>query len=538
MKVANWIYYLIFGVFSIIIYGQTFNNGFNIDDHLVCENLKMVEEGVSGISKIMTTNYEKNENDGNWYLYRPLARVTYALEHEFFPNPPQISHIINVLLYFLTCVLIFIFIKGLVPIHYHFFAFVIVLVFLVHPMHTEVVCSLKNREEILSLLFSILALLSCIRFLKNSSWFYLFTAFFLFQLAILSKISAIPFVLLVILVVVYLKEKWFDTKYIIIIFSLILPIVFYFLYMTYGLTGQGRVPKITADGVSFQKKQAYTFPENPLDTEEFDTMANRLGVASESLMRYSIKKIYPNKLLAYYGFNTIPISSITHLRAFVYFLLHLGLLVFGIVLFFRRNLIGMGIVFFLGSLFPYLNIIAITPGIFGERFSYFASLGYIIALLGVVVYILEKRPQWKRGVLVVLGIYIGLLSIKSFDRVGDWEDKLTLLETDTQKEKKSMILWALLFKYHEKKYTEATDAEISNYHVDKAVNAATQMINIENDFFFPHFYLSEIYKHLKNDKDRHNYHRQKVLDHLDKPINAPLKRRLERENISIHRLLH
>ena len=43
--------------------------------------------------------------------------------------------------------------------NYHiFFPFLTVMLFLAHPLHTEVVASLKNREEILSFLGVLLAL--------------------------------------------------------------------------------------------------------------------------------------------------------------------------------------------------------------------------------------------------------------------------------------------------------------------------------------------------------------------------------------------
>jgi len=46
----------------------------------------------------------------------------------------------------------------------------------------------------------------------------------------------------------------------------------------------------------------------------------------------------------------------------------------GLWLFYKRNIIGIGILFYLGCLFPYLNIIAPAPGIFAERMAYFPSL--------------------------------------------------------------------------------------------------------------------------------------------------------------------
>ncbi len=440
MKKNEWIYGVILCVLLLFVYGQTFNDDFNIDDNLVCAGLDMVEKGVAGIPEIMTTNYiNKGERQ---YLFRPLARITFALENQFLSSPPKASHVINFLLYLLTCILIYFSIKNIVSEKYHLFVFLGVLVFAVHPLHTEVICNLKNREEILSLLFSVLTLMAFMQFLKKSKYLYLLAAFSAFCFAVFAKISAIPFILLIALFCIYMNEKWWDKKYLPIGVVTVLPIIFYFVYMAMVLPGQGRMPEVSSDGVQFQEKNVYTYSENPLDVD--GTTSKRLGTAGEVLTRYSLKSIFPVKLVAYYGYNTIPISPITRPSALLSLLFHLALAGLGLWLFYKRNIIGIGILFYLGCLFPYLNIIAPAPGIFAERMAYFPSLGYCILLIGVLIFIIKKRPNWRKITIGVAVLYIALLSYKSFDRAGDWQNKITLLETDTKKETKSAYLYSML----------------------------------------------------------------------------------------------
>jgi len=492
MKKIEWIYGIILCILVFLIYGQTFNDDFNIDDNLVCAGLGMVERGVEGIPEILTTNYINKE--GRRYLFRPLARVTFAIENQFLSAPPQASHIINVLLYLFTCFLIYFGIRQLVAEKYHLYVFLGVLTFAVHPLHTEVVCSLKNREEILSLLFSMLSLLAFVRFIKKSNYLFLFLAFIAFSFAVLAKISSIPFLLLIGLFCIYLKEKWWDNKYLAVGVTSIVPIVLYFIYMAYILPGQGRMPGVSAEGLSFQEKNAYSYSENPLDVN--GTPSKRLGTAGEVLVQYTLKNIFPTKLVAYYGFDTIPISPITHPRALLSILLHLGFLVVGLFLFYKRSLIGMGIIFYLGCLFPYLNIIAPMPGIFAERIAYFPSLGYCILLIGVLIWIVEKRPNWNKIVIGMAAVYIGLFAYKSFDRAGDWKDKITLLEADTKKEKRSAYLYSMLgdVYYGKVVYEQQKEAR----YIDKSVQNFEKSLKIFNGAITPYYKIAYLKSKYQN----------------------------------------
>jgi hypothetical protein len=128
---------------------------------MVTANNDIVKKGISGIPKIFTSLYQNLDNFK--YEYRPIVKLTYAIENEIFGSNPGISHFINILLYFLSSVLLFfllqkIFYKGNI-----LFSVCIVTLFIAHPIHTEVVASLKNRDEILSFLFSLITLYYTIR---------------------------------------------------------------------------------------------------------------------------------------------------------------------------------------------------------------------------------------------------------------------------------------------------------------------------------------------------------------------------------------
>ena len=132
------IYACIIAVFVFVIYGNTINHGYNFDDEYVILN-QQVQQGIKAIPDIFTSRYFTSEDQS--YGYRPITKVTFAIEYSFFGLDPKISHLINVLLYGLTGVLIFNFLVKNFSAYPKWFWLFGTLLFLSHPLHTEVVNS-------------------------------------------------------------------------------------------------------------------------------------------------------------------------------------------------------------------------------------------------------------------------------------------------------------------------------------------------------------------------------------------------------------
>ncbi len=529
MKRLDILCFFVLLVIGLCIYGQTVRYGYNIDDYLVVENLEMVEHGLEGVHEIFTSNYSI-EDDGSSYGYRPLTRLSFALEYEFLPAPPAFSHAINVLLFSLNAILLYVLLMLLFGEKARFAIFCASAFFLVHPLHTEIACSLKNREEILSMLLCLSSLIIICRFLKNYRWHLLPIVFVLYLLAILAKISAIPFIAFAVLCSQIIQKKYLDVKIMAVLTVYLLPIMCYFLFLAIYMPDNGRVPGISADGVTFQKKHFYTYPENPLDTPEYDSFSKRLGTAAACLTQYGIATVYPSKLLCYYGLGTITVAPISDVRALFSALLHGLLLILGLCLFWKRELIGLGILFYLAALFPYLNIIAPTPGIYAERLSYFPHIGTTIILCGVIWRLIQYKPKLKTPIVAVAIGYLFLLSAKSFDRARDWSDKFTLLEADLAKQSDNLIISVLLYREHEKA-VQVKDGEAKMEHIRKMIQIAYDMIKVDERFFVPHFYLARQFRY--RDPDRYQYHRKMLYDYVDHPINRRLKHIFSVENTSL-----
>jgi tetratricopeptide (TPR) repeat protein len=184
-------YYLILASVVILIFGNTIFNGYNMDDHLVTQNHVHTSKGLSAIKDILTSNYYSNNTDIN-FGYRPLVHISFAIEHQFLGEHAGVSHFINLLLYLITVCLFFkLCVKWFGENNINI-AFLAALIFAVHPIHTEAVASIKNRDELLALLFGLVSIYCITKYTTNLSFKWVLYSSITFTLGMLAKTSIYP----------------------------------------------------------------------------------------------------------------------------------------------------------------------------------------------------------------------------------------------------------------------------------------------------------------------------------------------------------
>ncbi|HXH19895.1 MAG TPA: tetratricopeptide repeat protein [Chitinophagales bacterium] len=185
---------------SFLIYSNTIGNGYNVDDELIYDNhvLKKQDSKTPTLVRIFTEPYYKDAA-GNKYEYRPIVVTTFYFEFMLFGRKPQVSHFINVILFSVTCVLIFYLLQSLFRDYKYSLSlsFITALLFAVHPLHTEAVASIKSRDELLSLLFGVLSWQCALRFIDQRRIVFWALYLLAFTGAIFSKQSTITFSLLI-----------------------------------------------------------------------------------------------------------------------------------------------------------------------------------------------------------------------------------------------------------------------------------------------------------------------------------------------------
>lgn len=159
--------FLVFAAITVLLYSNTFSHDYALDDEAVIEFNTHVHMGLAGLPTIFSSGYWSGA--GSFQNgYRPLSVASYALEYHFFGLNPAVSHVVNVALYAIPIMMLLSVLRqfdsSMAMRHgsasggrslSRYWPYITVLIFAVHPVHTEVVAKIKSRDEILAFLFCI-----------------------------------------------------------------------------------------------------------------------------------------------------------------------------------------------------------------------------------------------------------------------------------------------------------------------------------------------------------------------------------------------
>lgn len=202
----------------MLLYFQTLKHQYAWDDALVIHGNELTKKGFSGLAEIWTSARYIEDRP----TYRPIPQTLFAIEWAMAPNNPRLAHFTNIILYGLCCLVLFTLMKRWFSGYSPYLILFISMLFVLHPVHTEVVANIKSRDEILAALFALLAIKFATEISGNKFYFKnSLLCFTMLLMAVLSKISAItilPFLLLIIysnnriFADNFLKEFWLWCK--------------------------------------------------------------------------------------------------------------------------------------------------------------------------------------------------------------------------------------------------------------------------------------------------------------------------------------
>lgn len=154
---------------NFLIYGQTFDFGFlPLDDpYYVVEN-SFVTNGLNGAGlRWAFTTFEQ----ANWH---PLTWLSLMVDGQLYGGRAGGYHLTNLLLHQANCLLLFVWLRGLVkaagagPGEFCWPAALAALGFAAHPLHVESVAWVTERKDVLSAFFLLLSLCAYTRYAKAS----------------------------------------------------------------------------------------------------------------------------------------------------------------------------------------------------------------------------------------------------------------------------------------------------------------------------------------------------------------------------------
>jgi hypothetical protein len=183
--------YFIIAFITFLLYANTLGHEYTVDDSTVIENNKFTVKGFGGLKEIFTTSYRAGFWDRKEGLYRPISVAMFAIEWGIAPKQPFLGHLINILIYALSAVILLSVLRRLLQKMHPFIPLFITLLWVFHPVHTEVVANIKSRDELLSFLFGIGALSGLIRYVDTNKLKYILLSCLAFFLALLSKENSV-----------------------------------------------------------------------------------------------------------------------------------------------------------------------------------------------------------------------------------------------------------------------------------------------------------------------------------------------------------
>lgn len=413
-----WLPKLLVFILALLLYSNTSTHDYAWDDAIVLVENDRVQKGLSNIPELFE-NIKSTETEHR-YGYRPIALLSFATDVHFFGMDPKAAHKVNILLYGILCVIVLFFLNTFFPGN-RWRNFLIAALFVVHPLHTEVVANIKSRDEILAMIFGLLGLLTYGRaYLRKKPAFYGLSLLFM-VLAFHSKESAVTFCGVAFILPWFLgHEEKLKTKLVsgipaLLYVGVILAIRFYVYSDSFF---QSTDIELTAKGLFHQDG----FVGNPLVDHSW---IDKLGMAFYLVPFFVYKFFWPHPLVHDYSFNQLEVLTWTDWQVWLSVPFTLTLVVFGVYGLLKGRSYGIGILFFLISASVYLHIIQPAPDIFGERFMFVPSLGLCIVFITLFEIKLDKRR-----LMIALGILLIPQMVYTYQRNKAWKDNETLLLTD------------------------------------------------------------------------------------------------------------
>ncbi len=410
---SNYFHYFILFVGCWLLYGWTKNFDFNLDDDYILYHLRTIDNTADGFFSLFSQWYAKSD-------YRPITMVSFWIERFLFNDiSASTAHIINVLIFSILLIAIYklIYISKFLKddTQLKLLALFTALFFLVHPNHVSVVANIKSRDNLLSMLFGVLAAIQLIKLYDLKQYWRIIFFLVLITLALLSKLDAYSLIIFPALVILLFRDV--DRKKIIKI-AISTFVLFIIAFQIFNIFKS----QLNYD----YYHMTFSSSENPLYNN--DTILNRISLAFTSIFYYLKFLIVPFDYHFYFGYNQIPL---TPLFSFINILTFIVLLfLFGISIYlFSKNKIYLFCLLFFGIAISYaINLITSIAGIVMDRYNFIASLSFCL-FLATIILTFKKDNLFSISnffALILICIYVGF----TVYRTSAWKDSFTLFDRD------------------------------------------------------------------------------------------------------------
>ena len=534
------------GVLSLFIfmlafaaYFNTLHHGFTLDDEAVITGNAYTKAGLKGIPDILThdsfqgflqTEDQKNIVAGG--RYRPLSVILFAAIWQFFGENPFVFHLVTVLLYALTCLtlyrtLLLLFQERLGAQRAGLLSIFGAILYTLHPVHTEAVANVKGCDEILSMLLSLVALYSVLKYADTQKKGWIIGAAAAFFAACLSKENAATFLLVIPLSLYFFRnreaqdlkqsaQRLFElTAPLLVAFAVFFVLRGFIVNWTYGsgtASGLMNNPFVKVEGDQWVP---FRF------TEKLATVFYTLGLYVKLL-------VFPHPLTHDYYPRHIGIMTFSSPGAFLSLLLYIALAVLAVRGFRQRTVLSFGIFVFMITLSIVSNLVIPVGTNMSERFLFMPSVGFAVVAGQFLLSLTAGAADWSglRIPLAVLGIAGALFLTKTVTRNRDWVSNDVLFFKDIEVSKNSAKIQTSCGASLYNRSLQEADPGIRRHMVDQALGYLNRAISIHPNHIPAIVYRGLCHEYLENYNEAiRNYAAVRRIN-PDYPVNVYMGRAL------------
>jgi hypothetical protein len=422
IKTANWLtlpkMIFIILVIGLIIYFNSLFNGFFADDYQQIVDNPAVQS-ISSIPHFFTgsTIYTGAQHlSGNYY--RPLLPSLYTVFYAMFGPHPFGYHLVQVFIHIINAVLL------LLLFQYYFgkkVAFILSLLFLIHPINNEAVVYIANFQDTLFMCFGLAALVIQRRYAFKTKPIIVSALLFL---SVLSKETGLLFLILLPLNEFLARRKKESVKASImsgVVLSMYIYMRFFVAHIYFNNLATAPIMLLPLSDRLLQIPYIFTFY-----LKTFFLPINLLIFQTAVIRSISLTNFYIPLL--------ITICFLIGILRIGIFAFKRSLKQFSIFLFF--------FCWFIAGVFLHLQIFPLD-GTVADRWFYFPIVGFL-GMFGVLLDLYWEpicrnaviRKTWVSIFIIILILF----SMRVIVRNANWKDQLTLIKHDIKTNQSSYQL--------------------------------------------------------------------------------------------------
>jgi tetratricopeptide (TPR) repeat protein len=419
---------------TFLAYANSFHAPLILDnDEIILHDARVHAVTPVQLHRILTQHYWENANTG---LYRPLTTLSFLFNYAVLGDgaDPYGYHLFNFILHAVNIMLVYA--LGLAIFQRIPAALLLSAVWGLHPVLTESVTNVVGRSDMLAA-FGVLAALLCHRQALEAASMRR-TGVWMAWLAAIGLAVAIG---------IFSKES-----------AIVVLAVFAVYDLTFGRAAswRSRIPSYAVAAIpcviylyvrtqvlSNASYLATPFVENPLLGAGFWTA--RI-TAIKVIGRYFGLLVWPARLSWDYAYNEVPLfgwgsggsgsGGWEDFCAIAALLVCIAAAVVAIGSWRNRKPVFFAIAFFFVTLAPTSNLLILIGAIMGERFLYLPSVGFAVALVWALVWVLEAirrrdpghvapgdQPAYRYIAIAALSVLLISFAARTYSRNGDWLDQ-------------------------------------------------------------------------------------------------------------------